>query len=373
MSPTLHPLRAPSELWDGPIVDVDVHVEVPGVEVLRPYLAPVWRQYVDERGWSQPFGTFPYPRNSPASARPEWRPDDGRAPASELSLIQEHILDRGGVEHAILNCLFPIDSGPPDLSVALARAVNDWLVAEWLDADPRLRASIVLPARNDPAAVAAEIDRVGGHPGFVQALLPVRSGMLYGKRLYWPVFEAIERNDLVAGIHWGGSNEGLPPTPSGWPTRYIEEYVSEIQVFESQLINMVAEGLFQKFPALRVSMLEIGFTWVPMWLWDMDRNWKGIRREVPWISRPPFQIVRDHVRFSTAPLDADRSEELEHVLRWLGSDDMVLYASDYPHMHDDDLTVILEAMGEESRAKLMADNARAWYRLDPAETMADGD
>jgi predicted TIM-barrel fold metal-dependent hydrolase len=197
----------------------------------------------------------------------------------------------------------------------------------------------------------------------VQALLPARSGKLYGKRVYWPVFEAIARNDLVAGIHFGGNNDGLPPTPSGWPSWYVEEYVSEVQVFETQLTNMLAEGLFQKFPSLRVTMLEIGFTWVPMWMWDLDRNWKSIRREIPWLKVTPFNVVREHVRFSVAPLDADSPEQLARVIGWLRSEDLLMFATDYPHLHDDDLSVLLEAMPETMRAKTMAENAREWYRL----------
>jgi len=357
--------------WREPIIDVDIHAVVPSLDSLTPYLDKVWIQYISERTGFGPPTAIIYPPNLDASARPEWRPGDGRLPATEVSMIQADLLDPLDIECGILNCVYAIDGGPPDFSVALARAVNDWLIAEWLEADSRLRASIVLPTRDDPAAIAAEIDRVGCHPGFVQALLPARSGGMYGKRLYWPVFEAIVRNDLVAGIHWGGSNNGLPSTPSGWPSTYIEEYVSEVQVFESQLISLLAEGTFQRFPELRVSFLEIGFTWVPMWMWDLDRNWKGMRREVPWLKRPPFEIMREHVRFSTAPLDAPSAEELAPVIEWLGPQNLLLFATDYPHMHDDDLVTLLGALPEDKHAQVMAESAREWYRLGPATRESD--
>ena len=350
-------------LWAGRIVDVDVHVNIPSIEALFPYLDDVWIQHVRQQKWKGPTSAALYPPNAGVTARAEWKPDGARPPASELSLVQQQILDPWHVDHAILNCYVTIDGGPPDLSAALARAINDWLAAEWLERDPRLRASIVLPGPNDPGAMAAEIERLGGHPGFVQAFLPARSGKLYGKRLFWPVFEALVRHDLVGGIHYGGANDGLPPTPSGWPSWYVEEYAGEIQVFESQLINILAEGLFQKFPSLRLSFLESGFTWVPAWMWNLDRNWKGIRREVPWLDRRPFGLVREHVRFSTAPFDASSAEELSHVIRWLGSDDLLMFATDYPHWHDDDMSILLQAVPEEARSKLMYENARSWYKL----------
>jgi predicted TIM-barrel fold metal-dependent hydrolase len=350
------------EVWSGAVIDVDVHAVIPSLEAVYPYLDDVWKQHIRERGWRGPSTDGTYPPALESSARSEWRPADGSVPASKVSHVQEHILDPWNVEYAIVNCVYGIDAGPPDLSAALARAANDWLIREWLDVDQRLRASIVLPS-GGPAAMAAEIDRVGDHPGFVQALLPVRSGSLYGKRVYHPLFEAIERHDLVAGIHWGGVNDGAPPTPSGWPSWYAEEYVAEVQVFEAQLISLIAEGVFQLFPRLRVSMLEIGFTWVPMWMWDLDRGWKAARREIPWVSRPPFELLRQHVRFSVAPFDAVSAEELAYVIGWLGSHDLLMYATDYPHMHGDDLSLLLRATPEPMRPKLMAESARDWYRL----------
>ncbi len=351
-------------LWLGPIIDVDVHAVVPSIDVLLPYLDGVWVERFKEVG-TFTAASLRHRADSALAAhvRREWLPSDGRPAASDVDLVREHLLDPMRTSYAIVNCVYPLDGGHPDLAAALARAINDWLVAEWLDVDDRLRASVVVPSRSDPAAMAAEIDRVGSHPGFVQALLPVRSGKGYGQRVFWPVFEALVRNGLVAGIHRGGTNDGLPPTCSGWPSYYIEEYVGEVQLFETQLISLVAEGVFNKFSDLRVSMLEIGFTWVPMWMWDMDRNWRGLRREIPWLTRPPFEEVREHVRFSVAPIDADSVDELSRVIRWLGSDELLMFATDYPHYHDDNLSVLLDALPEESRAKLMAENARKWYRL----------
>lgn len=127
-------------------------------------------------------------------------------------------------------------------------------------------------------------------PGLRPGLLPVRSGRAYGNRLYHPVFEAIARHDLVAEIRRGGSNDTAPPSSLRCPSWYADEYVSELQVFEARLASIVGEGLFQAEPSLRVSFLECGFTWVPGWLWNLDRVWKGTRREIPWVEGRPFEL-----------------------------------------------------------------------------------
>jgi predicted TIM-barrel fold metal-dependent hydrolase len=362
-TPLLGSCSSRFDVWEGPVVDADVHAVVPSVDALFPYLDEVWHQHVRDRSWPGPFSPH-YPLQTPAAARDEWRPANGRLPASDLVFLHEHLLDPWDVEVAIVNCYYPIDFGHPDVSAAFAAAVNDWLVAEWLERDSRLRASLVLPGQ-DPAAMVREVERIGGHPGFVQALLPARSGRMWGNRPFHPVLEAIARHDLVAGIHWGGLNDQNPPTPNGWPSWFIEEVVAEQQVFAAQLTSLIAEGAFQAVPTLRTSMLECGFAWLPSWAWRMDKEWKGMRREIPWVNRPPSALIREHVRFSTAPLDADPAwpDEFARVVGWLGSEELLLFASDYPHAHDDDLGLLLASLPETMRPKVMAENARAWYRL----------
>lgn len=361
METTLLKNLARDEIWAGPVIDCDVHANVPSLDTLFAFQDELWVEQARERGFRRPAGlSLLYPPALQTTARDEWRPANGSTPASSLKHLQEHILDPCRVEKAVVNCYYAVDSvRHPDWAAALARSVNDWLIQEWLDKDPRLAASMVIPAR-DPAAAAAEIDRVGGHPGFVQVLLPVRSERLYGQRVFWPLFEAIERNKLVAGLHWGGLAEN-GPTPTGYASWFVEEYAEEPQLFGSQMTSMIVEGLFQRFPGLKVSMLEGGFTWLPTWSWNLNKKWKGLRREFPWVDRLPTEIIRDHFRFSVAPADLGPPEQMERILRWLNSEDLLMYASDYPHLHTDDLGEFLGIMSEKMRSNVMSQTARRWY------------
>jgi predicted TIM-barrel fold metal-dependent hydrolase len=347
--------------WKGAVIDCDVHANVPSLDVLLPHMDPVWTQWVRERAWKGPVGNaLTYPPNAPTTARAEWRPADGRVPASDVDLLREHVLDPWDVERAIVSCYYAFDSvRHPDLAAALASAVNDWLIEEWVQRDERLSASLVLPPR-DPNAMLRELQRVGDHPAFVQVVLPVRSDRLYGSRIFHPLYREIARRDLVLGIYWGGTPEGAP-TPTGWPSWYAEEYAAEWQAYAAQLTSLIAEGVFQAVPNLRVSFFESGFTWIPVWGWRMNKEWKGLRREVPWIDRPPLDILREHMRFSITPTHAP-ADKLGTIIRWLGSEDLLFFASDYPHGHGEDIQSLLEAVPESMLPKLMADTARTWYR-----------
>jgi len=362
MTATL-PLTVPrKELWSGPVIDADVHANLPSIETLYPYLDRIWVDWCVERGYRGLSGAAAhYPPNSPRSCRAEWRPD-GAAPASNVELLKRHVLDPWDVDFAILTCYAGVDSlRHPDWAAALAAAVNDWIAEEWLARDPRLRASITIPAR-DPAAMVAEIDRVGDHPGFVQVLLPARNDQLWGMRVHHDVFRAIERHDLVAGLHMGGTSDAAPSS-TGFASWFIEGYAAEWSSFASQITNIISEGVFNVCPNLRMSVLEGGFLWVPVWGWRMNKEWRGLHREVPWVNEPPLDIIREHMRFSTAPIDAGPPDLLKKAVGWLGTDDFLMFATDYPHGYDDDIPALLSALPEHVRANMMADTARHWYRL----------
>ena len=349
-------------MTDRRVIDTDVHCNVPNVRALFPYLSAYWRETIEQTGFNGATDNY-YPNGSALSVRPGTKPESGPA-GSSLELIQSQVLDAQNVELAILNCAYAVDGiKNPYGAAAIASAVNDWLVAEWLDKEPRLRASIVIPVQYPDLAVK-EIDRVAAHPGFVQVFLPGRSERPYGNRRYFPIFEATARHDLVAGIQFGGA-PGTPPTASGWPTYYAEEVVGMSHVFQSQLTSLVSEGTFAEFPNLRIAMVEGGWTWLPSLMWRLDKNWKGLRREIPWTTMPPSEYIRQHVRFTTQPVDAPaNSKHLQQIVNQLGSDDLLMYASDYPHWHEDEPAIGLPVeISPERTQKVLAENARAWYRL----------
>jgi predicted TIM-barrel fold metal-dependent hydrolase len=345
------------------VIDCDIHNTVPSIEALVPYLSDHWREYVRQSAFRGPVDTA-YPPGVPTSARPGSTPPGGGPPGSDLGLVRQQVLDAWDAEYGILTCAYAIDSiHNPDSAAAMASATNDWQVAEWLDKEPRLRASLVVPVQQ-PQMAAREIDRLGDHPGFVQVFLPVHSPALYGNRRYHPIYEAAVRHDLVVGLHFGGA-PGNPPTASGWPSYYLEEYVDMAAIFQSQILNMIVEGVFDQFPTLRVSLIEGGFTWLPSLMWRLDKEWKGLHREVPWNDRLPSEYIREHMRLTIQPLDdPPNPRHLLEIIDQMGSDDLLMFSTDYPHWHFDTPEEALPSgLPASLLQKIRTENARAWYRL----------
>lgn len=335
-------------------IDCDVHPVVPGLPSLMPYLDDMWREMVLRRGIDE-LVSISYPTHSPMTTRADWRGADGRT-ATTPELLAAQALDPFGTGTAILNCLYGVQLPfSEDMGAVFARAVNDWIAKEWLDRDPRLRASIVVPVQSTELAVE-EIERLAGDKRFVSVLLLVMGEVPLGRRQHWPIYAAAERHGLSISIHAGSSYRN-PPSPVGWTSYYTEEYINQAGAFQTQLTSLICEGVFAKFPGLKVVMLESGFTWLPGYLWRLEKFWKGIRMEVPWVDRPPGQIVREHVRFSLQPVDGPpEAAAMLRLMEHMQSDELLVFSTDYPHWQFDGQDVMPEGFSPELIRKITIDN-----------------
>jgi hypothetical protein len=276
--------------------------------------------------------------------------------------MRSQLLDEWGISRAIL---LPFGGSSPnvDFVVARARAENDFMVAEWLGREPRLRGSISI-AWEDPAAAVAEIERVASEPGFVQIGGYVRSAHLLGNRTYWPIYDAAAQCDLPIGIHFGGWSFG-PPTGSGRQTFYSEEKGGIATIAQDQVISLVCEGVFERFPRLRVVMIENGFAWLPALMWRLDRSWRKLKDELPYSSRLPSEYIRDHIWTTTQPIEEPPSDkQFLALLEQMNMNDHILFATDYPHWDFDAPTRTFPAcLPPELRTKILGANANELYRL----------
>ena len=122
----------------------------------------------------------------------------------------------------------------------------------------------------------------------------------FGQRQYYPIYEACERHGLPLAIHPGTDGMGInvQPTP-GYPTHYIEWHYLPVAGFQAHLVSLLTEGVFERFPSLRIVLVEGGVAWLPALMWRLDAEWKALRSEVPWVQRRPSEYLRDHVRLTT--------------------------------------------------------------------------
>jgi predicted TIM-barrel fold metal-dependent hydrolase len=323
--------------------------------VTRPEGPPLARHGFRKVGAS--FGSAP---------RPE-APDGGRRPhpAADPAWVKAQYLEPRGVDLAILTGdLLSLGVQPnPDLASAIARAVNDWTLETWVRPFGCYKGSILV-AQQDPAQAVAEIERLGDDPGMVQVLLGSASEAPLGRRAYHPIYAACVAHDLPLALHIGGEGAGIssPATPVGHPTTYFEWYGALPQSYMGHLMSMVTEGVFERFPTLKVVLYESGVFWLPHLMWRFDKNWKSQRSETPWVKQPPSRYILDHVHLTTYPLEAaPEPTYLHQVLEMIEAEHTLLFSSNYPSWELGDPFEMLRDVPPALRRRVMVDNALAVY------------
>lgn len=345
------------------VIDCDIHNAMPNDATLYKYLSPRWRRHHELIGGRGAVGSY-YPRAMKNAARHDSWPPSGLPPGGDLPFMQQQLLDAWEMDYGILNCLYGVGGELNlDFGAALAQAVNDWQIAEWLEPEPRLRGSIIVPYEDGELTVK-EIDRVADHPGYVQIMLVVRTQAPLGHRKYWKMYEAAVRHDLPIGIHFGGAGGG-PITGCGIPSHYIEDHGGMPQAFYAQVISMVSSGIFELFPTLKIVLIEGGFAWLPSLMWRLDQSWKRLKEEAPLLTRLPSEYIRDHFWISTQPMEepAQRHHFLQ-LLDQMNMNDKLMFATDYPHWDFDapDRAFPVE-LPLPLKRDILAENARRLYKL----------
>jgi uncharacterized protein len=349
------------------IVDCDIHPVMRAPTDILEFLPQRWRQHIASFGAraSRPFLTaIPYPRMTPGNGvRMDAWPPNGGPPGSDLDFMRSHHLDANGIEFGILQ---PLAAGSQtldqDLGAAMCTAINEWQLARWIGPEPRLKGSLCV-TQEDPDAAIAEMERHAGNRAFVQIAVPPRTIEPFGRRRYWKLIAAAVEHDLPIGLHSAAygphANSG-----TGWLSYYIEEHFAFAFSLQTVVASLVMEGVFERFPTLKIVAIEGGFAWVPPLMWRLDKHWHRMRAEVPHVKRPPSEYIREHVWYTTQPVEEpERSADILDTIRWIGAD-RLMFSTDYPHWDYDDPNYAFKAPLDEATRKLIfRDNARAVYRL----------
>lgn len=251
-------------------------------------------------------------------------------------------------------------------AVSLAKAYNDWLYNSYTKRDRRLQGIALLPVHDVPAAVT-ELRRAVKELGMRGALLPGATvlGKSYGHADFDPLWAEAERLDVALAIH------GAPSKGFGFDhfDTFIKTHTLEHPfAILVQLTSMIFDGVFERFPRLRVAFLEAGCGWVPYMMDRMDEEYE--RRGARWapaLKRGPSEVFRSGQIYVSCEVE---ERTLPYVLELFG-EDHVFFASDYPHerRRDEFLKDIPEFvartdLSDKAKEKILSRNTQRFYRLD---------
>jgi len=348
------------------VIDLDIHPTVTGgLDPLAPYLTRAQRDRLEFLGAGREGGGFLVGRAQMFAPNRGQRPDTvspkGGPPCSDVDFVREHLLDRCGIDAALMIPLQPVSAAGwtyADEAAWYVSAFNDLMRDTWMAADRRFHLAMTVSPL-DPQLAASEIRRFGRTPGVLGIEVPLIN-IPMGQRHYYPIFEAAQELGLPIIQHGLGGWDlvGVTQAAGGLPVHYAERYTLYGQIGQTQLVTMLFEGVFERFPELKVVFVEWGWTWLPSLLWRADSTWKSARIHHPWMKKRPSEYVRDHVRFTTEPaLECDDPEHLRQVVEMMGGPELLLFSTDYPHWDSEEPFTVLKGLPEADRLRIFRDNA----------------
>ncbi len=282
------------------------------------------------------------------------------------------MLDLFDMSGAVLTCpqSYILNSGgnmQVELSMELARAFNNALAYTWMAADPRYYAAIVIP--RDLNNVAAEIRRCKeGEYGdrFVSVLMSPAGQEPLGRQRYWDIFEACTHYDLPITFHVPGMGRQI--TAAGNTNFYAEMHMNFASLPMTLVPSLIFEGVFERFPTLKVALIELGWSWAVPYSWRLDSAWAKLRDEVPHLKRKPSDYMREHFWFTTQPIEEpERLEDTNSVYEMLeesGFGDRLMFSSDYPHWDfDSPYESVPVTFPIERRRRILGQNASKLFKI----------
>jgi uncharacterized protein len=374
-------------MYDGPIMDIDLHHRWHSEQDLIDYLPQQWRDVVDRSRsevWLEaPIALFHHTTGT--NKRTDAFPESGGPPGSSYEKMCEQWLDPFPVERGVLSFDIGTSGGIPNprLASALCRAANQWSVDHWIDAhkDDRLYTAVLVPTQI-PEDGVREIHRMAENPRIVEALVVSNGlGKPFGHPIYHPIYAAAEECGLPIAIHNGGDqyNAGTHMMAGGMPNTRFEFHTLAPQSTINHLASFISNGVFEQFPKLKLVIIEIGMAWLPWLLWSLDRAFPALKRENPMLTRLPSEVFREHVRVTTQPMELtpERGQLAEALEAAEGMEDILCFASDYPHWDTDDPGFIARRLPKDWWHKVFYENtlrALRWpqERTRPAELVGAG-
>lgn len=358
--------RAVKGLYQGPIVDCDVHHTWSSDSEVVAYMTHEWQDYVASSGVRLFPGKVNHSHPGNADRRLDAFPPDGGQPGSDWRTTRSQLLDGSGVTRAIIgyNSGNEVAHPNPYFASELARAANDWTVENWLARDNRYYGKILV-ANHLPERAAAEVRRMAKHSRMVDVLEVADGvGQPFGHPVYHPIYEAAEESGLSVSIHIGSGYvfKGFL-NAGGLPSTRIEYFTLLGQPIVHHLSSFITHGVFEKFPGLKLMLVECGVGWLPWALWGLDARYAELRKESSWVRRLPSEYFKEHVKVTTQPLElTPKREQLIEALEAVGGLENVLcFSTDYPHWDADDPFYVARRLPKEWMPKVFYRNACSFF------------
>jgi len=306
-------------------------------------------------------------------ARPEVPYIEGCPPASYDTAARVELLDSWGVDAGVVFPTIGIlwdKAEDPELAMAYARAYNNW---QWDFASPAK--DRILPIAHIPLydidLALTELQRCLklGFKGMFLAPEPVN-----GKRPSHPDFDPLWREmveaDLPVCVHLIvrfnrpvnlAATQWWDPSSEPMNTVFSFGLGGSMQLIPATAA-LVCDGLFDRFPKLKVTMVESGAGYAAYLMDRLDEKYARFGGAVN-LKRKPSEYIRENIWFVMDPSERSIDAQCDLV-----GENQFLWGSDYPHIDShanamQEVHTALAPMSEDRRNKVLGGNAAKLFGL----------
>jgi predicted TIM-barrel fold metal-dependent hydrolase len=325
----------------------------------------------------------------------DWQPFDVRVEDTAGVGSPEQRLREQDQDGCAAEVLFPNMQAGPGLwrniaddaaYLAATRAYNDWLGEEYCTVNPnRLLGLGVMPMTTiEDSLKELEHCATLGLKGVVLSAFP--NGMAYPLPEDDRFWAAALDMQMPLTVHVAFNRTG---TRAQQPTfKYPAENPEILRKVRRGLVDqmallglpaatsfsqMIASGVFDRFPELRVFFAETRLGWVPFWMEEADfwyerhRHWAQRYLGFQPLQRRPSEYMQDHFLFSVQGPE-HVAIELRHHL----GVEHIMFATDFPHIECEwpntkpTLDSLTAGLSPDEKYKIVAGNVIDYFDLDPA-------
>ena len=290
-------------------------------------------------------------------------------------------LDKTGISWTVLYPTAGLAVGrlmAPDWAVLACNAYNNWLYEKFLNKNSRLKGVALLPFQDVDAAIG-ELRRAVKELGMLGGMLPSNGEAIQGhlgNKIYWPLYEEAEKLGGSLAVHVGCLHHmGLDSFATYYPAHALGHPFSLM----IQAGAMLAHGVFDRFPKLRVAFLEGGATWVPFMMDRLDRSYHDGHVQLdlngeliggPKQGEKASEYFKKQLREGRIFVGFDCDDDGLNIAVAKGGRHAYLFGSDFPHevfdaakcRHEIDELLERDDLTKEDKEAVLGGNALKFYR-----------
>jgi uncharacterized protein len=243
------------------------------------------------------------------------------------------------------------------------RAYHRWM-DDYCGAFPARITGVILVSARDVARGLAEIAAWAPKRWPLGLFVYAPYGMPLDHPTLEPYWQAAAEYDLGVVLH---TFTVMPPyAPGGldtWDNLWLQRAAAHPWCGMRNMAALIGSGVMDRYPQLRIGTLEAGHSWLPFWMARLDEHAHSIAAALPPLQHTPSDYVVSGRYFQS--IEIPEGPHLTKTVIDLLGEDVLMYASDYPHGESwfpkSVETVLGWDLPETAKRKLFWDNAVTFY------------